>query len=114
MMNECESTNPSGQKLRSLGARKILVPGVGPLGCIPSQLARNLQTKGVCVARVNQLVVSFNAAVKEMMQQLNAQYNDTVFVLSDSYNTVYKLVNDAAYGSAKGTKHFWSCSTTCL
>jgi hypothetical protein len=52
------------QKLYGQGARKLVVIGLGPLGCIPSQRAA-ARRNGACNADLNRIVVAFNAAVKE-------------------------------------------------
>ncbi|KVH88061.1 Lipase, GDSL [Cynara cardunculus var. scolymus] len=57
--------------LYSLGLRKFFLPGLGPLGCIPNQLATGQAAPGRCVDSVNQLIGPFNEGLKNLVDQFN-------------------------------------------
>eukprot|EP00249_Psilotum_nudum_P001363 c13814_g1_i1 orf=136-954(+) len=86
-------------QLYKMGARNVLVIGVGPLGCIPAQLVAQKSVNGECSNRVNNLVLNFNAGLKLLLQQLNTDLPDSKFIYTDTFNSVYGFYNDpAAYG----------------
>ncbi|KAJ7525773.1 hypothetical protein O6H91_17G065600 [Diphasiastrum complanatum] len=92
--------------LYNLGARKVVISAVGPLGCIPSQINQR-SPSGACVQFINNYVVNFNAAVKSLLNTLNQQLPGAVFNYGDSYNAVLTLINNpATYG-------FTSTNTGC-
>ena len=88
------------QTLYNLGARKIVVFAVGPLGCLPSQLITgNVTNYGKCLDMVNKMCRGFNWAVRLMLTQLNAHHRDAVFSFGDAYSAVSKFMsNPAHYG----------------
>lgn len=74
-----------------LGARRFLIAGVGPLGCIPNQLATK-SSDGNCVAYINELIQGFNAQVLQLVGELNAdpQLKGAIFL----YGKVYEKFED--------------------
>eukprot|EP00249_Psilotum_nudum_P005586 c19037_g1_i1 orf=1-579(-) len=57
-----------------LGARKLVVTGIGPIGCVPSQLAqRGLRSGGRCLTRINLIAINYNTALKAMLTELNQE-----------------------------------------
>jgi len=81
------------QTLYNLGARKVLVSGVGPLGCIPSRLAKG-SLDGSCIASENELVVGFNAALKPLLLELTQTLPGSIFVYGNAYDAVLGLINN--------------------
>nr|CAD1824620.1 unnamed protein product [Ananas comosus var. bracteatus] len=85
--------------LYSMGLRKFLLAGVGPLGCIPSQRASGLAPADRCVDQVNQMVGFFNRGVRSLVQQLNTNHPGAIFVYGNTYGAVGDILNNpAAYG----------------
>ncbi|XP_031501794.2 GDSL esterase/lipase 7-like [Nymphaea colorata] len=84
------------RKLYSLGARKIIVANIGPLGCIPSQLAM-ADTDGSCVERINRAVSAFNERLFELVKNINSTLPGSFFV----YQDVYGIFSDIAANPQK-------------
>lgn len=81
------------------GARKFSISSLGPLGCIPSQLNMKKSVNGACIESLQQLSMNFNAALKSMTEQLNAELPDATFVYVNSFGIVMDYIsNPAAYG----------------
>ncbi|KAL5135211.1 GDSL esterase/lipase [Glycine soja] len=59
-------------RLYELGARRVLVTGTGPLGCVPSQLAMR-SSNGECLAELQQATQIFNPLLDNMTKDLNSQ-----------------------------------------
>ncbi|KAK4776865.1 hypothetical protein SAY86_005553 [Trapa natans] len=88
------------KRLYKLGARKMIVHGLGPLGCIPSQ--RMKSTTGGCLKKVNQWVLEFNAQVQNLTTSLGRQLPKSQVVFADTYNAVLDLITKpSTYGKLK-------------
>ncbi|KAB2599298.1 GDSL esterase/lipase [Pyrus ussuriensis x Pyrus communis] len=77
-------------RLYNLGARKILVTNVGPIGCIPYERDTNPDAGDSCVEKPNQLAQLFNPELKSLLMELNANLEGSKFVYAD----VYRIVDD--------------------
>ncbi|TKY54249.1 GDSL esterase/lipase [Spatholobus suberectus] len=77
-------------RLFNLGARKIVVANVGPIGCIPSQRDANPGAGDSCVAFPNQLAQLFNTELKGLIAELNSNLEGSEFVYAD----VYQILED--------------------
>ena len=68
-----------------------MVSSVGPLGCIPVELA-SANLNGISVNSVNDLVEDFNGRLRELIGYLNENLSEETFVSeSSSYNTVMDI-----------------------
>ncbi|KAF8412021.1 hypothetical protein HHK36_004580 [Tetracentron sinense] len=85
--------------LHNLGLRKFLLAGVGPLGCIPNQLATGLAPPGKCVSYVNDIVGMFNVRLRSLVDQLNANHPGAIFVYGNTYGAFADILNNpTTYG----------------
>ncbi|KAK9054285.1 hypothetical protein SSX86_025363 [Deinandra increscens subsp. villosa] len=86
--------------LYSLGLRKFFLPGVGPLGCIPNQLATGQAPPGRCVDSVNQMLGPFNEGLKRLVGQFNGgSHPGAMFVYGNTYGVFGDILNNPArYG----------------
>ncbi|KAL5837635.1 hypothetical protein ACOSQ3_014804 [Xanthoceras sorbifolium] len=66
-------------RLYDLGARRVLVTGTGPLGCVPAELAQRSRN-GECSAELQRAASLFNPQLDQMLRQLNSQYGSDVFI----------------------------------
>ncbi|KAG0566090.1 hypothetical protein M758_7G036300 [Ceratodon purpureus] len=91
--------NKQLRRLYSLGARKIFLFGVGPLGCIPSQLFLNKSPDGSCIEFINTYVRGFNEATRVLAKELTASLPGSIFVYGNVYDLVADIIaNPANYG----------------
>ena len=87
--------------LHSVGLRKFFLAGIGPLGCIPNQRASGRAPPGRCVDSVNEMLGSFNQGLKYLVQQLNANHRDAIFVYGNTYAVFGDILNNpASYGTS--------------
>ncbi|XP_047947102.1 GDSL esterase/lipase At1g33811 [Salvia hispanica] len=86
--------------LYNLGARKVIVTGVGQIGCIPYQLARYNGSGSRCNEEINNAIILFNSGLKQLVDQANrGQLPGSRFVYLDSYFSSQDLVQKArTYG----------------
>ncbi|PIN15790.1 Triacylglycerol lipase [Handroanthus impetiginosus] len=81
--------------LHSLGLRKFFLGGIGPLGCIPNQLATVLPPSGKCVTYTNDLVGLFNNRLQSLVDELNNKYNGSIFSYGNTFGAFLDILNNA-------------------
>ncbi|GMH21408.1 hypothetical protein Nepgr_023250 [Nepenthes gracilis] len=85
------------QLLHKLGARKLMLLGLGPMGCIPLQ--RVLSTSGSCQEKTNLLAVRFNQAASKLIKELSKSLPNAGFKFADAYDIVRHVIsNPSKYG----------------
>lgn len=86
------------QKLYNLGARKMVVFELGPIGCIPS-IVRGSRPQGICDENKNQIVSLFNTQLALMLKNLTITLQDSHFVLGQAHGLGYDaVINPNKYG----------------
>ncbi|KAL9407629.1 hypothetical protein AB3S75_046212 [Citrus x aurantiifolia] len=86
-------------RLYNLGARKIIVANVGPVGCIPYQRDTNPSAGESCVSLPNQMAQLFNTELKGLIAELSTSLQESKFVYSDVYRIVADILeNYRSYG----------------
>eukprot|EP01018_Ginkgo_biloba_P001398 Gb_28695 [translate_table: standard] len=88
------------KELYGMGGRKFLISNLGPLGCTPMLISSRNPSNESCVASINIIVSKFNTALENMViNQLQKQFSDAKFVLSDNFAMFTQVINNpAAYG----------------
>ncbi|KAL2894297.1 hypothetical protein RDABS01_010206 [Bienertia sinuspersici] len=87
--------------LYRLGVRKVILPGIGTIGCIPYELAmRNSTTKSRCNEDKNNVINLFNSGLRQLVDTFNnGQLSGAKFVYLDSYRGSTDLyTNRRSYG----------------
>ncbi|GLT87321.1 hypothetical protein SLE2022_054100 [Rubroshorea leprosula] len=84
--------------LYDLGARRVLVTGTGPLGCVPAELALRSRN-GECSAELQRAATLFNPQLTQMLRELNSNYGSDVFIAANTQLMHNDFVtNPQAYG----------------
>ncbi|KAE8731769.1 GDSL esterase/lipase [Hibiscus syriacus] len=85
-------------RLYDLGARKVLVTGTGPMGCVPAELAMR-SPSGECAAELQRAAALYNPQLVDMINELNSQYGANIFIAANTQQQTTDFINDpAAYG----------------
>uniref|UniRef100_A0A2N9HNQ1 Uncharacterized protein n=1 Tax=Fagus sylvatica TaxID=28930 RepID=A0A2N9HNQ1_FAGSY len=79
-------------RLYELGARRVMVTGTGPLGCVPAELAMRSRN-GECVPELQQAAQIFNPELIQMIQQLNSELGADVFVSANAFDMNMNFIN---------------------
>lgn len=87
-----------------LGARKVVIVGVGQIGCIPYELARNNNNrsnkKDTCNEEINKAISIFNTGLLRMVNRFNAQLPNAKFIYINTFDSSKDLASNAtAYGN---------------
>ncbi|KAG6737453.1 hypothetical protein POTOM_058975 [Populus tomentosa] len=85
-------------KLYNLGARRVLVTGTGPLGCVPAELATR-GTNGGCSAELQRAAALYNPQLESMIKDVNTKIGSNVFIAANTHEMHTNFVNNPqAYG----------------
>ena len=86
------------QVLYSYGARKVVLIGVGQVGCSPNELARYSADGATCVGRIDGAIQIFNRRLAGLVDEFNA-LPGAHFTFINAYNIFADiLANAASYG----------------
>ncbi|XP_009631850.1 GDSL esterase/lipase At5g33370-like [Nicotiana tomentosiformis] len=85
-------------RLYNLGARRVLVTGTGPLGCVPAELAQRSRN-GECAIELQRAAALFNPQLTQMLQNLNSQLGSNIFIAANTQQMHTDFItNPQAYG----------------
>lgn len=79
------------QMLHRLGARRLAVVGVPPMGCMP--LIKYLRGQKNCIDQLNQIAFSFNSKIVKNLELLRSEIGlKTIYV--DAYSTITEAIKN--------------------
>jgi phospholipase/lecithinase/hemolysin len=88
------------QTLYSYGARKMVLFGIGQIGCSPNELAQQSPDGVTCVDDINSANQMFNTRLKGVVDQLNNELPDAKLIYINSYGIFQDVIsNPSAYGN---------------
>ncbi|KAK0603021.1 hypothetical protein LWI29_000559 [Acer saccharum] len=93
------------QELYGVGARRIAVVSLPPVGCLPSQRTISGGIARECSEPTNQAAQLFNSKFSSVIGCLNQKFPDSKIVFLDAYTPLLSLFqNPANYGFEVATK----------
>lgn len=82
-----------------MGARKVIVVNVGPIGCIPYERDTNPTSGDGCVEFPNKLAQLFNTQLKTLITELSTRLEGSKFLYADIYHILEDITqNFRTYG----------------
>ncbi|URD85739.1 GDSL esterase lipase [Musa troglodytarum] len=85
-------------RLYELGARRVIVTGTGPLGCVPAELALRSRN-GQCDSELQRAAGLFNPQLVQILTALNRKIGSDVFVSANAFGMHMNYVaNPQAFG----------------
>ncbi|KAH1147088.1 hypothetical protein AAZX31_15G133600 [Glycine max] len=81
-------------RLFNLGARKIVVVNVGPIGCIPYVRDFTPFAGDECVTLPNELAQLFNTQLKSLVAELRTKLEGSLFVYADVYHIMEDILQN--------------------
>ncbi|KAK9049830.1 hypothetical protein SSX86_031201 [Deinandra increscens subsp. villosa] len=85
-------------KMYDVGARRVLVMGTGPMGCVPAELAQHSRA-GECSIELQRASDLFNPQLNDLLRSLNDEKGDQVFVAANTMKMHMDYIsNPQAYG----------------
>lgn len=87
------------QTLNDMGAKKIGIAGVPPLGCCPSQITLGGSASRECEPSRNLASTLFNSKISKEIDRLNAERNGygSKFVYIDIYYNLLELIQSPTF-----------------
>ncbi|KAG5058175.1 hypothetical protein JHK82_013142 [Glycine max] len=86
--------------LYNYGARKMVLFGIGQIGCSPNELAQNSPDGKTCVEKINSANQIFNNKLKGLTDQFNNQLPDARVIYVNSYGIFQDIIsNPSAYAA---------------
>ncbi|KAL2340370.1 hypothetical protein Fmac_008310 [Flemingia macrophylla] len=86
-------------KLYGLGARKISLGGLPPMGCLPLERTTNFLGGKDCVPSYNNIALEFNAKLSKLTTRLNKDLPGIRLVFSNPYDVFLHIIKKPAqYG----------------
>lgn len=78
----------------NLGAKKVAVLGIPPVGCVPIQRSPAGGQTRDCVADRNQLAQLCNSKLKREMQSLASKNQETKLIYVDNYSPLLDIIQN--------------------
>jgi len=94
------------EKLYKLGARRIGVTSMPPLGCFPASIRLYGKGRSACVARLNRDADTFNRKLNATVKVLKGRHTDLKIAIFDIYTPLRKLAEapvEQGFANARGT-----------
>lgn len=79
-------------ELYQLGARKISVGGLPPMGCLPLERTTNIFSGRDCVERYNNVARDFNKKLQEVVMKLKKKLYGIRLVLSNPFDIFLEII----------------------
>lgn len=87
------------KELYGLGARKISLGGLPPMGCLPLERATNVAGGNQCVESYNNVALEFNNKLRTLSTTLNKDLDGIKLVFSNPYYIfTYLIRKPSAFG----------------
>ncbi|PIA63288.1 hypothetical protein AQUCO_00200957v1 [Aquilegia coerulea] len=88
--------------LYNLGARKIVMTDLGPLGCIPSQ---RVKLFGQCIENYNGLVSMYNKLLPKTLATLRSVLPGSMFTTANTYDAIIDMTKNPSKYGFKDVEH---------
>ncbi|KAK9663919.1 hypothetical protein RND81_14G006300 [Saponaria officinalis] len=86
-------------QMYSLGARKISLSGISPMGCLPLERTVNFMEIEGCNEEYNNVALEFNGKLRDLIKNMNGEFVGLRLVLSNPYYILKKIIrNPSEYG----------------
>ncbi|KAL5998949.1 hypothetical protein ACLOJK_009898 [Asimina triloba] len=88
------------QELKNLynaNVRKVVIMGLAPLGCTPHYLWEYNSKGGLCVSEINDMVIAFNFAMREMVDELHRELPDAKITFCDVFEGAMDILQNCQH-----------------
>ncbi|GLT94097.1 hypothetical protein SLE2022_118560 [Rubroshorea leprosula] len=87
------------RELHGLGARKLSLTGLPPMGCLPLERTTNVMGGNECIQDYNNVAVEFNRKLDGMVAKLNRELPGMHMVSANAYDIFYQIITKpSTYG----------------
>ncbi|PQP95100.1 GDSL esterase/lipase [Prunus yedoensis var. nudiflora] len=86
-------------ELYQLGARKMSIAGLPPMGCLPLERTTNIFSGSDCIEEYNDVARIFNVKLQGLIEKLSKKLVRIQLVLSNTYDILLEIIqNPATFG----------------
>ncbi|KAL6006842.1 hypothetical protein ACLOJK_032338 [Asimina triloba] len=85
------------QNLYNANVRKVVIMGLAPLGCNPHYLWEYNSKGGLCVSEINDMVIAFNFAMREMVDELHRELPDAKITFCDVFEGAMDILQNCQH-----------------
>lgn len=96
------------QSVYNLGARRIGVTSLPPMGCLPAAITLFGGGNNGCVTRINNDAVAFNKKINMAAESLKRSHGDLRLVIFDIYKPLLDLINNPGNNGTHTLRMIWS------
>lgn len=87
------------KELYALGARKLSITGLVPIGCLPLERATNILDFHACNEEYNHVALGFNKKLENVITKLNRELPHLIAVSANAYPIVHDIITrPSTYG----------------
>lgn len=86
------------RELYALGARKMSIGGLPPMGCLPLERSSRLVFGGgECVEKYNRVARDFNAKLMGLVEMMEEELEGIQIVFSNPFDVIYDMIQHPSY-----------------
>lgn len=85
------------RKLYTLGARKLSITGLVPIGCLPLERATNFFGDFGCNENYNKVALQFNAKLEKMISKLNRELPQLKALSANAYDIIHDVITRPSF-----------------
>ncbi|KAK9133162.1 hypothetical protein Scep_012690 [Stephania cephalantha] len=94
-------------ELYGVGARKVSLAGLPPMGCLPLERTANSLRRRSCIEKYNEIAKAFNVKLQNLVHKLNMELQGIRVVFTNPYDILLDMIqHPSKYG-------FESAATAC-
>ncbi|KAF7815887.1 GDSL esterase/lipase [Senna tora] len=87
------------EELYGMGARKISIVGLPPMGCLPLERTTNFMFGSECVEEYNNVAIDFNGKLEGLVLEMNQKLLGIQLVFANPYDIIWNIIqNPGAFG----------------
>ncbi|GLU23827.1 hypothetical protein SLE2022_398030 [Rubroshorea leprosula] len=81
-------------QLYQLGARKIAITGLPPMGCVPLERTTNILFGSNCIEEYNNVAMDFNKKLQGSIMKLTKEHDGIQLVLANIYDILSEMIDN--------------------
>ncbi|KAL2322481.1 hypothetical protein Fmac_026860 [Flemingia macrophylla] len=89
------------REIYGLGARKISLTGLPPMGCLPLERAINILEYHDCIERYNDVALEFNGKLGWLVTKLNKELPGFQLVDANAYGIILQIIKQPSHFDAR-------------